>query len=49
MSSEAETSEIIRRRLFEWDSAAQTADGRIILPQDAVKACNDYADWVFRT
>ncbi|MGC9965738.1 MAG: DUF499 domain-containing protein [Syntrophobacteraceae bacterium] len=46
MSAEAETSEIIRRRLFEWDNAAQTQDGRVLLSQDAIKACNEYADWV---
>ncbi|WP_180964436.1 DUF499 domain-containing protein, partial [Fischerella thermalis] len=31
MSAEAETSEIIRRRLFEWDAGAVSADGRILL------------------
>ena len=31
MSAETETAEIIRRRLFEWDSPAVTQDGRIIL------------------
>ncbi len=36
MSAEAETSEIIRRRLFEWGG----------LPDDGKKACADYADWV---
>jgi hypothetical protein len=46
MSAEAETSEIIRRRLFEWDSAAQTQEGRVMLPQDAIKVCTEYADWV---
>jgi len=46
ISAEAETSEIIRRRLFEWDAQAVTADGRIILPRDAIATCNDYADWV---
>jgi hypothetical protein len=46
MSAEAETSEIIRRRLFEWDAGAVSADGRIILPKDAIATCNEYADWV---
>ena len=46
MSAEAETSEIIRRRLFEWDTGAVTADGRIMLPKDAIATCNEYADWV---
>ncbi|MHC5731519.1 MAG: ATP-binding protein, partial [Nostoc sp.] len=46
MSAESETSEIIRRRLFEWEPGAVTADGRIILPKDAINTCNEYADWV---
>ena len=36
MSAEAETSEIIRRRLFEWFG----------LPEDAKKVVGEYADWV---
>ncbi len=36
MSAEAETSEIIRRRLFEWGG----------LPDDAKKTAGEYADWV---
>lgn len=35
MSSESETSEIIRRRLFEWGG----------LPADANETINEYADW----
>jgi hypothetical protein len=46
ISSESETSEIIRRRLFEWDSQAITPDGRIMLPKDAVTTCNEYAEWI---
>ena len=46
MSAEAETSEIIRRRLFEWDAGAVSADGRIMLPKDAINTCNEYADWI---
>jgi len=46
MSAEAETSEIIRRRLFEWDSNVLTPDGRIMLTRDAMATCNDFADWV---
>ena len=38
MSAEAETSEIIRRRLFEWFG----------LPDDAKKVIREYADWVLR-
>jgi hypothetical protein len=46
MSAEAETSEIIRRRLFEWDAQAITADGRVMLTRDAQETCSDYAKWV---
>jgi hypothetical protein len=46
MSSDAETSEIIRRRLFEWDERAVTSDGKVMLPKEAVETCVEYADWV---
>ncbi len=46
ISAESETSEIIRRRLFEWEPGAVTPDGRIMLPKDAINTCNEYADWV---
>ena len=46
MSAEAETSEIIRRRLFEWDERAMDKDGRVLLSKDAIQTCNEYADWV---
>lgn len=46
MSAENEMSEIIRRRLFEWDLRAVGADGRLLLPRDAVAACKEYADWI---
>jgi len=46
MSAEAETSEIIRRRLFEWDLRAVGQDGRVLLTKDALATCNDYADWL---
>jgi len=46
MSAESETSEIIRRRLFEWDESQLTPDGRIMLTRDALATCNDYGDWV---
>jgi hypothetical protein len=36
MSAEAETAEIIRRRLFEWGG----------LPDEARKTANEYADWI---
>jgi len=46
LSSESDASEIIRRRLFEWDERAFTPDGRVILNKDAEEACRAYADWV---
>jgi hypothetical protein len=46
MSAESETSEIIRRRLFEWSENQLTPDGRIMLTRDALAICNDYGDWV---
>jgi len=46
MSADSETSEIIRRRLFEWDESQLTPDGRIMLTRDALATCNDYGDWV---
>lgn len=45
MSAEAEASEIIRRRLFEWDERAVSADGKIMLSKEAIATCNEYADW----
>ena len=46
MSAEAEASEIIRRRLFEWDERAITHEGKVLLPKDAIETCNEYGDWV---
>ncbi len=46
MSAESETSEIIRRRLFEWDENAVTPDGRVLLTREALATCNDFGDWV---
>ena len=46
VSVESETSEIIRRRLFEWDERAVTPDGRVILDKDAEDVCRAYADWI---
>ena len=46
MSAESETSEIIRRRLFEWDARSISAGGKIMLSRDAVKTCNEFADWM---
>jgi predicted AAA+ superfamily ATPase len=46
MSAESETSEIIRRRLFEWDPRHVGGDGRILLTTDATVSCNEFADWL---
>lgn len=45
MSAEAETSEIIRRRLFEWDLRAVSASGKVMLDREATKTCSEYAQW----
>ena len=44
MAAESETSEIIRRRLFEWDPRAVSSGGKILLPREGVEACSRYAD-----
>jgi Protein of unknown function (DUF499) len=46
MTAGAETSEIVRRRLFEWDTRALGSDGRVLLPEKAKDACHEYARWV---
>ena len=46
MAAEAETSEIIRRRLFEWDPKAVSGDGKVLLTKDAVATCSEYAAWL---
>ncbi len=46
MSAESETSEIIRRRLFEWDPQSVGGDGKILLTTDAIATCNEYANWL---
>lgn len=45
MSAETETSEIIRRRLFEWDLNEVGANGKVILDREATKTCGEYAQW----
>src|SRR6266487_4141416 len=45
MSSDVEISEIIRRRLFEWDVRAVTSEGKVMLPREALETCAEYADW----
>ena len=46
MSVGSETSEIIRRRLFEWDSNAVAASGKVMLSKDALETCGEFASWV---
>lgn len=46
MSSEGEASEIIRRRLFEWDEQAVSSEGKILLNREAVQTCKNYAEWM---
>jgi hypothetical protein len=46
VSVETETSEIIRRRLFEWDEKAVTTDGRVLLSKEAEETCRGYGAWV---
>jgi hypothetical protein len=46
MSAETETSEIIRRRLFEWDMRAVGANGRVLLPRDASTTAATFAEWL---
>ena len=46
MSSESESSEIIRRRLFEWDIRAIGANGKILLPSEAMETCSSFASWI---
>ncbi len=46
LSAESETSEIIRRRLFEWDLQAVGQGGQVALSREARQTCNEYANWV---
>jgi hypothetical protein len=46
MTAGTETSEIIRRRLFDWDTRALGADGKVMLPEKARAACQEYARWM---
>lgn len=46
ISAEAETSEIIRRRLFEWRPDEISSEGKVLLSADAKKTCKAYAAWV---
>jgi hypothetical protein len=46
LAAEGETSEIIRRRLFEWDLEALGQDGRAMLPREARQTCQAYSDYL---
>lgn len=46
MSTENETFEIIRRRLFEWDPNSVDATGKVMLSKEAIATCNAFGDWV---
>lgn len=46
MSTENETFEIIRRRLFEWDPNSVDGTGKVMLSKEAVTTCNAFGDWV---
>lgn len=46
MSVDAETSEIIRRRLFEWDERLLTSDGRVQVTREALETSAAYAAWI---
>ncbi len=46
MTAGAETSEIIRRRLFEWDAGKVGQNGRVLLDNDAMQTCSAYAQWL---
>ncbi|MGI8605371.1 MAG: ATP-binding protein [Verrucomicrobiales bacterium] len=46
MTAGAETNEIVRRRLFDWDTRALGADGKVALPEKGRDACHEYARWV---
>ncbi|MBI4750004.1 MAG: ATP-binding protein [Acidobacteria bacterium] len=48
ISAEKETSEIIRRRLFEFDPGQVGQDGKPLLTRDALATCSEYADWVLQ-
>lgn len=46
MTAGVEASEIVRRRLFDWDMRALGADGKVPLPEKAKDACQEFARWV---
>lgn len=46
MSTENETFEIIRRRLFEWDASVVDQTGKVLLPKEAIATCHAFGDFV---
>ncbi len=46
LSSEHEISEIIRRRLFEWDVQHVSQSGQVMLTKEAKQTCSEYANWI---
>lgn len=46
MTAGAEKSEIIRRRLFEWDPRAVNAEGKEFLSKDALDTGCEYGRWI---
>jgi hypothetical protein len=46
MSVGSETTEIIRRRLFEWDPKMIGQGGKLLLPKEAIASCKEYANWL---
>ena len=46
MSEKHEVSEIIRRRLFEWDLNTVGQSGKVILNKDAEETCKAYSNWI---
>jgi predicted AAA+ superfamily ATPase len=46
MSAKAEASEIIRRRLFEWDERMVSQAGKVLLSREALQTCQAYTGWV---
>ena len=46
LASEKELPEIIRRRLFQWDAAAISPEGNVVLSDEALETCATYSHWI---
>ncbi len=46
LASESEWPEIIRRRLFHWDSTAISPEGNVLLSDEALETCHTYSQWI---